>query len=284
MALEHTREGVVWRKPLPCRRWRCEQCAKRLRRGVMALGAAGNPNKLLTLTLSREEHPEPNEARETLHKCWRKLRHTVSRELARPKWARWHTPAGLAGIVGSREGRGLDCDPAPAKHGALPYFAVVERHQDGRPHLHLMLRCEGIPQWWLSAQMKRLAASPIVDIRAITGTKAAVGYVAKYLGKQPARFGASRAYWYSRTWAPKPNNSEITVPTQKGWFRVVRWCAAEQIALWQSQPVHIDVTEDGFIAVQDMRRPIGLGLHFPQPPPIRPETLRGRGVSQMWSA
>jgi len=140
------RDGREWRRPLPCRCWRCERCARKLRFGVIALAASGQPNRMLTLTCSPDAVENADDARDALHSAWRILRLAIARELAKATTTRWNnknngTTSGLQTRCKSEKKTAKTGSPA-----ALPYFAVVERHKSGRPHLHILLRSDFIPQ------------------------------------------------------------------------------------------------------------------------------------------
>lgn len=262
--LQVAKDGRVWRMPLPCRTWGCPRCARKLRHGVMSLAASGRPNRMLTLTCAPLAEPDPSKARDLLHKTWRALRLKIAREFAKPASERWHVaaPGGRRRRPGVPTGHsGPTARSAPA---ALPYFAVVEKHKSGRPHLHILLRCEFIPQRWISGEMARRAQSPICDIRKVANTKVAASYVAKYIGKAPAKFGNSRAYWYTRNWAPPVADEEPEATTQVSFFsaRPRRWSETVEEVAMQS-PI-IDVTPDGWFSMS------------PHAAPFRPIVVSGR--------
>lgn len=215
----------------------------------MRLAAAGAPNRMLTLTCAPLAEPDPDKARALLHKTWRILRLTIAREFIKRSPERWSLQRNRP----QSGRRGVRCKPSATgsaqRPASLPYFAVVERHKSGRPHLHILLRSGYIPQQWLSAQMKRLAASPICDIRKVNGGKQAAAYVAKYIGKAPARFTGARAYWYTRNWAPPPAPADEPTTTQQQWFRARsrRWC--ETLAELNHRRPGITVTTDGWFTL-----------------------------------
>jgi len=77
------------------------------------------------------------------------------------------------------------------------YVAIFEATQQGFPHLHLLARTSWIPERWLSNQWAELTASPIVDIKPISGPAQTAAYVAKYVAKGPAPFGSLKRYRFS---------------------------------------------------------------------------------------
>jgi hypothetical protein len=223
----------------------------------MTLAASGQPNKMLTLTCAPLAEPDPVKARALLHKAWRALRLQIARELAKPSKLRWR--GGLKVARRRPAGpKGLSDAPVQRKNPpALPYFAVVERHKSGRPHLHILLRCDYIPQPWISRQMQRLAGSPVCDIRAVQGTKQAAAYVAKYIGKAPAKFGNSRAYWYSANWSPAKASGDQADVKQTAFFSVAprSWHETRQ-EVEHLRPI-IDLTPDGWFSLSPRAAPLG---------------------------
>ena len=70
----------------------------------------------------------------------------------------------------------------------------------GWPHIHIVARCEWLSQKWLSAQMKKLADSPVVDVRRVHNKSKITAYISKYISKNPHRFTGVKRYWCSRDW------------------------------------------------------------------------------------
>jgi hypothetical protein len=224
---------------------------------------------MLTLTCSPEAEPDPDEARRVLHQSWRRLRLRIARELAQAPGARWKREEKRPLSRRSRAIARVAPAQAPDKPRTLPYFAVVERHKSGRPHLHILLRAPFIPQWWLSSQMRELAKSPICDIRAVKGTKMAAAYVAKYIGKAPARFADARAYWYTANWAPSPQSDDIEGPQQKTWFSVRPRRFVETLDEIARYRPAVHVTVDGWFAFDPVQRIGVTSWHVGTYPPFR---------------
>lgn len=264
------RDGRIWRRPLPCRTWRCTFCARRLRSGIMQLAASGQPTRMLTLTCSPTAEPDAALARQLLHRSWRALRLKIARELAKPPGERWRARLKNQANLKARGLQSATGGQRQASPPSLQYFAVVERHKSGRPHLHILLRCDFIPQAWLSAEMNRLAGSPIVDIRPVHGTKQAAAYVAKYIGKAPARFGSARSYWYTRDWAPPSPNDQPNPTTQQLFFSTRRANWSETVAEVEWQRPVIDVTADGWFSTTPRASPFGAVVVHGRFAPIYP--------------
>jgi len=161
-------DPIRYAKPLKCRSWGCELCAPDRRRQLMALAAAGDPIRFLTLTVNPAVGSSQEERLRMLANAWRI---TVKRLRRR------------------YEGKEIE------------YLAVVEETKEGEPHLHILLRSPYIPQAYISECMRAILSSPIVDIRRIRGAKEVVRYVAKYITKAPKQFGSAKRYWTSQNYA-----------------------------------------------------------------------------------
>jgi hypothetical protein len=113
------------------------------------------------------------------------------------------------------------------------YFAVIELHKNGLPHIHLFQRGDFIQQSELSTMWGICTAksfvgrsSTIVDIRRIAEKQSLKGYLLKYLKKTweqdnhsdkswstlQAKFPGLNHYRHSRNWLPK------AVKPEKEWF------------------------------------------------------------------
>ena len=152
-------------KPLPCKSWGCLRCGRLRRKQLIAIAVAGEPNKMLTLTVSPDVGDSPTARRKLLHEAWVKLRKRMARKLG-------------------------------VRH--IPYMAFVEKTKRGEPHLHILLRCGYIHYTWYRQQMRQLLKSPVIWIEKIKGTRNAAFYVSKYCTKAPAQFGAMKRYWQSQ--------------------------------------------------------------------------------------
>ncbi len=86
----------------------------------------------------------------------------------------------------------------------LPFITVIERTELGWPHLHILLRCRYIPWAWLSSQMEELLESPVVRVERIRNKSRIVGYVSKYIGKDPHKFKTCKRYWQSQDFDLRP--------------------------------------------------------------------------------
>jgi hypothetical protein len=198
-------------RPLPCRSWGCEYCAPARRRQLMAQAAAGEPNKLLTLTVNINTGETPGERRDMLHLAWKNLVKRINRQFQLKPERRWQLQTTNRSAEKEAQVRRITTKTAPGEIKTVPYFAFLERTKRGEPHLHILLRLPFVPQDWLSEQMQDLLRSPVVWIEAIKGAPHAVAYVTKYITKAPAQWGNKKRYWQSRNWQiNKGDDSETT--------------------------------------------------------------------------
>jgi len=173
-------EAEFHAKLLLCRSWSCEYCRPMRRSQLLAKCAAGEPTRLLTLTVNPQVGNSPEERLILLANAWRIIVKRLRRE------------------------RG---------HGTVEYLAVVEYTKAGEPHLHILLRSKYVPQALLSEWMAELISAPIVDIRAIKSQKEVIRYVAKYVTKDVEAGAGRKRYWASGSWeAPRqapPGDAEV---------------------------------------------------------------------------
>jgi hypothetical protein len=170
-----------------CKSWGCATCGPLRKRQLIAIAIAGAPSTFLTVTLRRTEAETPALAAKKLANAWRKLRRRIMRV---------------------------------QQLQALPFLAVMERHLSGWPHLHILMRAPFIPQAWLSAEMRAIANSTIIDIRRAQSARTTAIYVAKYLTKNPERIGTAKRYWQSIDYQlPSDEKQEHERSRKGGWDR-----------------------------------------------------------------
>jgi len=169
---------------------------------MLAQAAQGQPTRFITLTVDPKYYSSPQERLLKLSWAWR----TVVKRLR-------------------REHRGVE----------LEYFAVVEATLKGEPHLHILFRGPFIPQAQLSNYMSELIHSPIVDIRRVKNTDAAVRYVAKYITKKPEQFGTAKRYWQSAKYKLESESSEWTKPADSVKWSIWRDSLLMLCRLWVEQ-------------------------------------------------
>jgi hypothetical protein len=174
---------------LKCRSWSCETCGPERTTQLIAQIIAGRPNKFATLTIQRDGTRTARQARALISKAWPKLRHLIDKRL---------------GVKNT------------------PFFAVIEKHKSGWPHLHLALVMEYVDQAWLSNQWKRLTGSPIVHITQVRSQRHLARYVAKYMSKDLAQFGTHKRYWCSQNWPGRRQyKAKQDLHITQGWTQSV---------------------------------------------------------------
>jgi hypothetical protein len=172
-----------------CKCWNCEACGQVNKRrwiaravhGCSTLHTAGRETNFVTLT----SHEKLNAAGSfaVWPKAWKKLH------------ARWRRE------VGSHQ----------------PYFAVPERHENGRLHMHLIC-CGDLKKRWWKDNARACGMGYQSDVQEIADLGIA-GYVGKYLGKtlEEGWPTGTRRVRTSRDW---PDLPELT--DTEGWtFRKV---------------------------------------------------------------
>jgi len=165
----------------------------------MAMAAAGNPVRFVTLTINPAIGLSPADRLGMLSHAWRTL---VKR--ARRRWP----------------------------NATLDYLAIVEATKLGEPHLHILVRGPYMPQKWISSVMRELVNSPIVDIRKIRSVRHVVSYVAKYITKAPAQFGDAKRYWCTQTWEGPRTRREESPETPSGSWTVESMSLLELVHKW----------------------------------------------------
>ena len=155
-------EGTI--ATLKCKRWSCPLCLDYNRRQVVTKARDGNPTTFLTLTWNANRPETPDEAARVMKHAWVLLRRRIVKKY---------------------------------RVKSIPFIVVFERHKNGYPHMHILMRAPFIKQAWLSDQMRDLIDAPIVDIRAVKDRKHAFWYITKYLGKELAAFQGCKRWWRS---------------------------------------------------------------------------------------
>ena len=175
--------------PLYCRSWGCDECQPARKRQLVALAASGRPTSFITLTVNPASGGSSRARARRLVDAWR--------------------------VVVRR---------AKKKYGyrSIPYLAVFEATKAGEPHLHILARVRWIDQRWLSAQMRTLIDAPIVDIRRVKGKRMISSYIAKYVGKEPGKFGTCKRYWRTRDY-----QVDLPQPRDDWPFPGVPWSVVE---------------------------------------------------------
>ena len=102
------------------------------------------------------------------------------------------------------------------KHGTIEYFKVVEPHEDGYPHLHVLLWTkEYIPFAWIQKLWVKYEVGKFVNINNKTDKFQTINHVVNYITKYLTKYISKSVAWYKR-WSK-------TRGFFKGNDRVKRW-------------------------------------------------------------
>jgi len=156
---------------------------------LIAKAFDGKANRFLTLTVNPCTDDGPESRAKQLVKAWRQLRIEL-----------------LRGVILTDEGR-FQFEP----QRELEFLAVLEATKAGEPHLHILLRSDYIPHDLISWRMEQLMGAKIVHITYLETKRKVANYVAKYMGKDPHRFGKLKRYWTSGNWQPKKENNRDAI-------------------------------------------------------------------------
>lgn len=189
----HTSGNVKVAATLKCRSWNCPDCSERRQAQLIAEAIGGSPQRFITLTSRRVENKTATEAAQELVTAWRIIRRKITQGT-----------------------NAKQCE----------FIAVFEATKLGWPHLHILQRGSYIDQRFISLEMNRLTNSPVVDIRIIKNASQIAGYVAKYIGKNPHKFGKLKRYWKSKKYDLRPKKEQ----EKKGTCEVLHtfmttWCS-----------------------------------------------------------
>lgn len=156
--------GPAW-----CKSWRCPRCGPRKAAKLAKRIARSKANRLLTLTVKPDPTLSQVQQLDLINHHFRSLMKSLRRRIP---------------------------------GGRIEYVKVVEAHKSGAPHLHVALYCPYIRQRTIATLWNHLSGSPVIDIRAIRGTKGAGNYLAKYLTKSLEQFEGRRKWSQSAGFLP----------------------------------------------------------------------------------
>ena len=164
VAPHHLIVGPAW-----CKSWACKSCARK-KAAVLAKRIAKCPGtRLLTLTVRPSPGESPYDALDRVNAAFRTLIKRIRRAYKRIK---------------------------------CRYLKVVEWTKKGTPHLHVVMQCDYVPQFWLSQQWLSITGSAVVDIRAIRARNGSGRYLAKYLSKSEEHLPGRRRWSASPGFLP----------------------------------------------------------------------------------
>ena len=203
-----------------CKTWACPYCGPIKRASLAVRVKLAKPNRFVTLTAAPDQTETPREV-------FDRTRRQIS-ELAK---------------VYRREGKEFE------------FLRVLEVHQSGFPHYHLIVRSPWLDQKELSHRWCSLTQSYIVDVRKLSNDDKGVNYVMKYLGKQESNAFTNRRVSWTRNFfvkeppEPKSDRQIAEVERWSGsledvthwevpdstWERVNHWHWIKRNKAWQSQ-------------------------------------------------
>lgn len=229
-----TQAHVRTARKLTCRAWTCPDCYPDRKRGLIKQAHSGNPNTFITLTLRRGVEATPEQAALTLSRAWRLVRLRALRE-AKRDIDKNPTPAGFPPKDGwKRDNKGRVPRQVRLCQDGLPFLAVVEAHESGWPHLHILCRSEWIAKEWLSGQMNELHASHAQKIERIYERSRVGAYVAKYCGKAAHKFGTAKRYWASRDYDQRPDEAGKPRPSPGEGWEVQHFTLSHFETIWRA--------------------------------------------------
>lgn len=206
---------------LPCRSWGCDTCAANRRAKLIAIGVAGNPDAFLTLTSRRTTTTTPDRAAAQLARAWRLLRLRITRGKPERDAYKWQAAIACFALRAPPTKPSSWPFASKSKPRPLPFIAVFEATKLGWPHLHILMRSRFIPQWWLATEMSELTGAHIVRIERLKSARQGAIYVAKYLGKNPHRFGTTKRYWRSRDYDRSTKPHRAHKPQLDGTWEII---------------------------------------------------------------
>jgi hypothetical protein len=182
---------------LKCRSWTCADCQPARKAQLVAQAHRGKADTFITLTVKRSSYADPAMAAQALAHAWRIIVKRAIREAARDTTKHPYPFGANEGDHWDLDGRASWPRQVKLPKDGLQYLAVVEAHESGWPHLHILARSAWIAQDWLAEQTKELLDAHRVDIRRISKRSQINAYVAKYCGKCTHKFGTTKRYWQS---------------------------------------------------------------------------------------
>lgn len=202
--------GGYFALPLCCRSWGCDYCRPGRKREVTRAATNGNPLIFVTLTVNPAWGTDKEERARQLVLAWRAYVKLSQDEGRTPK---------------------------------IPYFCVFEATANGEPHLHILCRVKWISHKHLSKFMKTWMNAPNVWVTVVRSTKRAGEYMAKYMGKEPGKFGTCKRYWQTRDYQEHGQEDKGRKrPNKGGW---VIWEQTIEKILEEFRTLEWTLTYDG---------------------------------------
>jgi len=220
-----------------CNAWPCPECQPKRRNRLISDLMRGHPNTMITLPMRPIAGMSADSQAKLLSDSFKALRKLIHRE-ARRDLNKTPFPFGAAPEEGWHlNDRGYIPRQVNLIGGKFEYGAVFELTKIGTPHLHVVARVQWIAQAWLSLQWEAYLASPVVHITRARSKKHTVRYVGKYVGKQPARIGKCKRYWFSRGFHIEPKRErrpqiEFGGKWERQAVNLALWCQQQEELGW----------------------------------------------------
>lgn len=149
--LRYRNEETGETAPYRCSQWECRCCGYRMKMNLLegidrAVEERPELSRLLTLTTDPARFEDREEAHRQVGEAWNRLRSYIQ-----------------------------------SRYGSFSYIWVREEHENGFPHLHVLVS-RFLPHGEVSAAWSRAGMAEIVDLRRVEARKAG-HYIAKYLSK-----------------------------------------------------------------------------------------------------
>lgn len=224
--------------PVKCDRWSCDICGPRRQKQLIAQGIAGRPTAFITLTSRRREGVTRQQAARDLVAAWQRIVLHFKREQKKPPEARYITTKRKNVLEYRRKVEKIAKREDRVQAEVSAYLCVLEATKGGWPHLHILWRGRYIPQAWLSEQMERHTQSPVCWIEKINNPETRAGYVAKYCGKEPHKFGTLKRYWQTKNYQ-HPDESSWVQYFPKSWkWTVLSYSISTLRQIWVGKRRH----------------------------------------------
>ena len=189
-------DGLFHLVRIICKTWACPYCGPIKRATLAARIKTAKPNRFVTLTAEANQDRTPREV-------FDQTRRQIS-ELAKTY---------------RREGKEFE------------YIRVLETHESGYPHYHLIVRSPWLDQKELSHRWCQFTQSYVVDVRKLSNDKKGVNYVMKYLGKQASTQFTTRRVSFTQNFFAK---EEKTPKPKQQIAEVERWNGSlEDVTHWE---------------------------------------------------
>jgi len=187
-------------KVLHCNNWTCEICRPRRVRQLIGTAIRGKAKIFVTLTVNPGLPGTAEDRCKLLIMYWRKIVKDACKRYGYKK---------------------------------IPFLAVVEAQKSGEPHLHIIARVPYIAQHWLSNRMKHYLNSPICWVEEIKSRRKLGNYIAKYIGKDPHKFGTCKRYWRSMSFVARIKKEKPAWYEDQPDFSILENTIEQQARTWK---------------------------------------------------